>query len=103
MTRKANITTSSFVLAHVPSLVRYGSKPDRTIREDKSFLEKIESNLRSFDDAVTYPPNQVFIGNLSPNSLRNTTSPWYENPNPGASPIGPSGKIISEDEFFILL
>lgn len=103
MTRKATITTSSFVLAHVPSLVRYGSKPYRIIQEDETFLKRIESNLRSFDEAVAYPPNQVFIGNISPNSLWKTASPWYENPHPSSSPIGPFGKIISEEEFFVLL
>ncbi len=103
MTRKAAVTASACVLAHVPSFVRYGSKPSRVIRQDGAFLASLESRLRSFDEAVAYPPHQVFIGNLAPQALRETPFPWYENPSPDAAPSGPFGRITSEEEFLVLL
>ena len=103
MTRKATVTASACVLAHVPSFVRYGSKPSRVIRQDGAFLASLESRLRGFDEAVAYPPHQVFIGNLGPQALRETPFPWYENPSSDAAPSGPFGRITSEEEFLVLL
>ena len=56
------MTAASFVLEHVPDLVRYGSKPSR----EPAQLEALDAALRSYDEAVAYAPNQVFIGNLEP-------------------------------------
>lgn len=103
MTRKAAVTASACVLAHVPSFVRYGSKPSRVIRQDGAFLASLESRLRGFDEAVAYPPHQVFIGNLGPQALRETPFPWYENPSSAAAPSGPFGRITSEEGFLVLL
>ena len=66
--RRAAVVSASFVLEHVPDLVRYGSKPAREPQQ----LERLGGALRSFEDAVAYPPNQVFIGNLAPAALWDT-------------------------------
>ncbi|MBI2880172.1 MAG: glycine reductase [Candidatus Tectomicrobia bacterium] len=101
--RRASILAASCVLAHVPGLVRYGSKPMREIRKDGGFLSGLESRLRSFDEAAAYPPNQVFIGNLPPQALREVPSPWYGHLIRGAAPAGPFGEILPEDGFLALL
>ena len=36
--------------------------------------------LRSFENVVAYPPNQVYIGNMQPDELAKIPQPWYENP-----------------------
>ena len=59
----------SYFLAHVPSMIRHGSKPSREIEKNPSLLSPILDHLLSFDQAVTYPPTQVFIGNLDPDDL----------------------------------
>ncbi len=97
------ITGVSYFLAHVPSLIRYGSKPSREIRHDPSQLQPILNHLRPFEQAVPYPPNQVFIGNLDPDELWNTPSPWYRNPVPNASRWGEFGEIMPEEEFYGVL
>ena len=56
--------------------------------------------MQNFTGAVAYPPNQVFIGNLSPDDLLHTAPPWYQNPAPNASRWGPFGEIMPEDEFY---
>lgn len=90
----------SYFLAHVPSLVRYGSKPSREIRRDSSLLPSILNHLRTFEQAVAYPPNQVFICNLEPDELRGIPSPWYKNPLPEASRWSEIGEIMPEEEFY---
>jgi betaine reductase len=97
------ITGVSYYLAHVPSMIRYGSKPYRELKHDPSFLQPILSHLRPFDQAVAYPPNQVFIGNLDPDQLWDAPSPWYKNPVPNASRWGEFGEIMPEEEFYGVL
>ena len=90
----------SYFLAHVPSMIRHGSKPSREIEKDPSLLPPVLSHLETFDQAVAYPPNQVFIGNLDPDDLLHIPSPWYKNPIPNSSRWGPFGEIMPEEEFY---
>jgi betaine reductase len=98
------IRACAYVLVHVPSFVRYGSKPTREIvNSPEPLLPTIEKHLRSFEEAVEYPPNQVFIGNLHPNRLNDIEQPWYKHLLKGASRYGVYGEIMPEEEFFGLL
>ncbi|MFC1956643.1 glycine/sarcosine/betaine reductase complex component C subunit beta [Chloroflexota bacterium] len=90
----------SYFLAHVPSMVRHGSKPSREIENTPSLLPEILDHLQTFDQAVAYPPNQVFIGNLDPDDLLNIPSPWTQNPVADASRWGEFGEIMPEEEFY---
>jgi len=96
------IRNSSFCLVHTPDLVRYGSKPRRQTSIDCSHGERLAAGLRSFQAAVDYPPNQVFIGNLSPDQLGAMPRPWYQ-AEKQASTTGPFGEIISQDLFYAVL
>ena len=66
MTRRAGILAASFVLEHVPDLVRYGSKPAREAAEVR---RPCATSCARFEQARGYAPNQVFIGNLRPEEL----------------------------------
>ena len=57
MTRRAGIHGATLVLQHVPDLVRYGSKP----RREQERLAELLSALRTYEQAIGYPPHQVFI------------------------------------------
>jgi len=97
---KAVVKAVSYFLGHVPSMIRYGSKPSREIAKDPSLITRILDHLQGFDEAVAYPPNQVFIGNLDPEELSRIDTPWYQNPMPDASRWGAFGEIMPEDEFY---
>lgn len=99
MTRRAAVRSASFVLEHVPDLVRYGSKPAREPEQ----LEALTAGLRSFDEAVSYPPNQVFIGNLAPATLWDVSREWWRHPVGSATPSGPSGDVMHQQHFYELL
>jgi betaine reductase len=82
-------------------MIRYGSKPSREIVKDPSLLTPILGHLSTFDKAVAYPPNQVFIGNLDPDDLLHKISPpWYQNLVANASRWGSLGEIMPEEEFY---
>ena len=93
----------SLVLAHVPSLVRLGSKPLRVLRGVDRPLELLAPHLRSFEAARAYMPNQVFIGAVAPEELAGWPAPWHANPAPDPGRFGPDGEIMPEEEFLGLL
>ena len=98
------VRAAQFVLAHVPDLVFSGSKPRRELRrEGPGLREKIRAHLRSFDGAVAYAPNQVMIGNLSPETLWDRPRPWHAEPVDGASTEGPGGGLIDQSTFYAWL
>ena len=76
MTQPA-ILHSSYVLAHAPDFVRYGSKPWREIRKERGVEAQIAKALRPFAAAASYPPNETFLGRLSPEELGRVERPWY--------------------------
>jgi betaine reductase len=93
------VTSASFVLEHVPDLVRYGSKPSREPQQ----IEALTAGLRPFEDAVAYPPNQVFIGNLAPADLWERPRDWWRHPVETATPGGTSGDVMDQHTFYELL
>ncbi len=103
MMRFPAITAVANVLAHAPGLVRYGSKPLRDLAGDPSRLAEISGRLRSYEDAVAYPPNQVYIGNRDPETLRALPRPWFDTPDRGAPSQGAFGDFVGEDELLALL
>jgi betaine reductase len=66
-------------------------------------LNEIRAGLQSFSQAVAYPPNQTFIGNLDPAELQNRPQPWYQHLVSDASRWGSFGEIMPESEFCALL
>jgi hypothetical protein len=99
MSRRAAVVAASFVLEHVPDLVRYGSKPAR----EPQRADDIAAALRSFDDAVAYAPNQVMIGALAPDDLWDRPRPWWGHPVDGATAAGPWGDVMGQSAFLDLL
>ena len=90
----AAIHACSLVLAHAPDLVRHGSKPTR---EDAA--DQIKPALRTFEDALAYPPHQVFIGNLRPDALWEFERPWWRSP-ADAKREGPFGVFVDQEELY---
>jgi glycine/sarcosine/betaine reductase complex component C subunit beta len=90
----AAIHGCSLVLAHAPDLVRHGSKPTR-----EQAAEQIAPKLRTFEEALGYPPHQVFLGNLRPDALWGIERPWWRYPAPPERE-GPFGVFVDEEELY---
>lgn len=111
---KLSIKGTSYVLVHAPDLLIHNgsnqvgaravvqSGPSESAEENKKFLDAIPKHLRSFNDVVNYPPNQVYIGNMEPEDLASIPTPWYEH-GKSAKSIGPFGEILGEKEFYCLM
>ncbi len=92
----------SAILAHTPSFIRHGSKPSREIVADADLLPTILSHLRSYPDALSYAPHQVFVGRMRPDALRALPTPWLTHP-VAPERFGPFGEILPEEELCGLL
>ena len=97
------ILDSSYALSHAPDLVRYGSKPVREIRRDPALRAAITEGLRPWEQVVSYPPNQVFIGNLPPDDLAFIPRPWYRNRVEPAGANGPFGRMVTQAALYGLM
>jgi betaine reductase len=92
-----------YSLAHVPNLVRFGSKPSRDLAANSAVVDKLMNKLRSLEAAISYPPHQTFIGNLPPEELGSRKQPWYHHPIEGALSKGRFGDIVDQESFYGLL
>jgi betaine reductase len=89
-----------YSLAHVPDLVRYGSKPSRELRANTTLEPQLKNQLRSFCAATAYAPHQVYIGNRTPAELSNLPKPWYDKLIEGATSDGRFGDLVAQDRFY---
>jgi hypothetical protein len=89
-----------YSLAHVPDLVRYGSKPSREARTNPALEQQLKNQLRSFSAATAYAPHQVYIGNITPAELGNLSRPWHDKLIEGAVANGRFGDIVDQDRFY---
>jgi glycine/sarcosine/betaine reductase complex component C subunit beta len=100
VTGRATIHACSLVLAHAPDLVRHGSKPARELSTDSDgLLASLTRSLRSYDDALGYPPHQALIGNVHPDALWELPRPWWSSP---AEPRreGPFGVFVDQADLY---
>lgn len=96
---------AAYALVHAPHLLlSQGSTQclERAQNPDSQYLQELPGRLRSYREAVDYPPNQVFIGNMQPDELEQLEKPWFKNLLQGQE-RGKFGEIMAEDCFFGLM
>jgi betaine reductase len=101
MPEAAVVRAASLLLAHVPGLARHGSKPMRTLPGEVELTTQFLASLRSFDDAVGYPPHQAFLGACHPREL--PARPWVGAGSAGAERFAPFGELMPEEEVLGLM
>ena len=100
---RVGIEGVSYSLAHVPDLVRFGSKPLRELRGNPELAADLAKLLRDFPAATAYAPHQVYIGNIAPETLRDLPQPWFEKLIEGATVQGRDGDLVDQSKFYALL
>jgi hypothetical protein len=95
------VSSASAILAHTPSLARLGSKPSRELVRNPGLEERFLGSLRTFEQALAYPPHRAFLGEVHPRAL--PERPWTAAAPNGSSRFTPAGEIIPEEEFLALL
>jgi betaine reductase len=99
--RSPVVSGAGAILAHTPSLARHGSKPQRELARDPGLEERFLGSLRTFEQALAYPPHRAFIGEIHPRDL--PERPWTDAPPNGNTRFIAGGEIMPEEEFLALL
>jgi hypothetical protein len=100
------LKATGYVLVHTPDMVLYHGTTqttERRVNPNSEYLKKIPANLRSYEDVVAYAPNQVYIGNMTPQELGKIEAPWFDKKVAGATRVGKFGDIMPQDEFIALI
>jgi len=97
---------AGYVLVNTPDmLVHNGSTQttEKLTNPDSEYLKGLSEHIRTFDDVVAYLPNQVYIGNLHPEKLKEYDMPWFDKESPIKERFGKYGEIMPQDEFIGLM
>jgi hypothetical protein len=97
---------AGYVLVNTPDMVVHNGSTqtiERLTNPDSEYLKGLTEHIRTFDEVVAYLPNQVYIGNLHPEKLREYEMPWFDKESPIKERFGKYGEIMPEDEFVGLM
>ncbi len=103
---KAVLKSASYVLVHTPDMIYNNGTTTQTelkTNPDSEFLKEVKNNFRSYEDVVSYPPNQAYIGNLFPDELEKYPQPWFDKKFEGADRYGKFGEIQPQLEFIVMM
>lgn len=106
MSKNAVIKGTSYILVHTPEFVIHNGTTqttERLVNPESSYLAALPGHIRSYEDALAYPPNQVYLGARTPEDLAALPMPWYEQKIEGAARYCPYGELMPEDEFYGLV
>jgi len=99
------IKGTGYVLVHVPDMVLLNGttqSTERIVNPDSEYLKEIKGHMRSYDDALSYWPNQIYIGNGHPEDLRKIEFPYFNTKKENSERYGKFGEIMPENEFLLL-
>ncbi len=101
------IKGAGYILVHVPGMVMdHGTTQttEKVVNPDSEYLKEMPSHMRSYEQALSYAPNQTYIGNLSIEDLTAMGDPWYEEGKQvEGKRYGKFGEIMPEAEFILML
>jgi len=81
MSNYAVIKGASYILAAAPDMVLHNGTTQTTemiVNPESEYLKELPEHLRSYEDVLSYIPNQVYIGNMTSRELGETEFPWYD-------------------------
>lgn len=100
------VKKASYILVNTPDMVIHNGTTqtlERQTNPDSEYLQNLKNGLRPFNEVVAYPPNQAYVGNITPEQLSEIARPWLNNTIEGANRFGKFGEIMPQDEFYGLM
>lgn len=99
------IKAVSYVMVHVPDMVVHNGTTqtvEKSVNPGSEYLKKLPEHIRTYEEVLAYPPNQTYIGNMTPEELAAIEQPWYDK-KVRADRYGKYGEIMPQDEFILLM
>lgn len=103
---KSVIKGASYILAHTPDMVLWNGTTqttERIVNPESEYLKELPAHIRTFDQALAYWPNQVYIGNKAPDELAQIPQPWYDKTCEVNARYGKFGQMMPQEEFLLLM
>ena len=103
---KSVIKGAGYILVHTPDMVLHNGTTqttERIVNPESEYLKELPSHIRSFDQALSYWPNQVYIGNKHPDELAEVAQPWCDKACDVSDRFGPFGQMMPQEEFLLLM
>lgn len=103
---KSVIKGAGYILVHTPDMVLHNGTTqttERIVNPDGDYLKELPSHLRNYEQVLAYWPNQVYIGNKTPDELTAVPQPWYDKTCDVADRYGRFGQIMPQEEFLLLM
>ncbi|MEW9079086.1 glycine/sarcosine/betaine reductase complex component C subunit beta [Terrisporobacter glycolicus] len=100
------LKAAGYILAHTPDMVIHNGTTqttERVVNPNSEYLKVLKDHIRTYDEVVKYPPNQAYIGNITPDELSKYAMPWHDKETPDASKYGKFGEIMPQEEFIGLM
>lgn len=97
---------TGYVLVHTPDMVLHNGTTqttERIVNPDGEYLKELPSHIRSFEDVLSYWPNQTYIGNQTPEQLAEQGDTWVDKKCPVTDRYGKYGEIMPQAEFILLM
>ena len=103
---KSVIKGAGYILVHTPDMVLHNGTTqttERIVNPESEYLKELPSHIRSFEQALSYWPNQVYIGNKHPDELSAVAQPWCDKACDVTDRFGPFGQMMPQEEFLLLM
>ncbi|MCT4617823.1 MAG: glycine reductase, partial [Marinisporobacter sp.] len=100
------IKGAGYALVYTPDMIIHNGTTQTTERitnPDSEYLKKLPEHIRSYEEVLNYAPNQVYIGNMHPEDLREYNLPWCSQEAKSKDRFGKFGEIMPQDEFIALI
>ena len=97
---------AGYALINTPDMIMNNGTTQTTekiVNPDSEYLKALPGHIRSYEQVISYAPNQVYIGNMKPRDLRDIEMPWFDKPVEKAARFGKFGEIMPQDEFILLM
>lgn len=102
----AVLKAAGYVLVHTPDMIIHNGTTqtvEKLTNPESEYLKELPKHLRTYEEVVNYAPNQVYIGNMTPEQLGEMEKPWVGKDVPGANRLGKFGEIMSQIEFIAMI
>ncbi|WP_053956680.1 glycine/sarcosine/betaine reductase complex component C subunit beta [Inediibacterium massiliense] len=102
----AVIKGAGYALIHTPDMIVHNGTTQTTERitnPNSEYLKELKNHIRDYEEVLKYPPNQVYIGNMTPSDLATYEMPWYDKEAKTNERFGKFGEIMPQDEFIALM
>ena len=103
---KSVIKGAGYILAHTPDMVLHNGTTqttERIVNPEGEYLKALPNHLRTWEQALAYWPNQVYIGNKTPQDLAEVPQPWYDKSCEITDRFGPFGQMMPQEEFILMM